>query len=85
MPTLGLACSNTAVLREQMAKRRNGFYVSLEKLWALLSSGRAKRILFSETPEWTEDIKSGFESLPHRIEFGSITAESSRGMTLSCH
>ena len=63
-------------LRERMASRRNRLYVYSEQLVSLLSSDRAKKILFSETPEWTQDIKTGFHRLSHQIEFGRITEAS---------
>jgi predicted ATP-grasp superfamily ATP-dependent carboligase len=42
----------------------------------LLSSGGAKKILFSGRSEWIDDIKGGFRHLPHQVEFGSITEDS---------
>ena len=59
-----------------MALRRNRLYVRSEKLWALLSPGGAKKILFSEKPDWADEIKRGFRRLPHQVEFGSITEDS---------
>jgi predicted ATP-grasp superfamily ATP-dependent carboligase len=64
-----------ATIRARMAWRKNRFYVKSEKLLALLLSGGAKRILFSEMPEWMEDIKSGFRHLAHQAEFGRITED----------
>jgi len=63
-------------MREKMALRRNRLYVRSEELWALVSSGRAKKILFSEKPDWADAIKRGFRRLPHQVEFGCITEES---------
>lgn len=63
-------------LRAKMAKHRNRLYVKSEKLLALLSSGGAKKILFSEKPEWADEIKNGFRRLPHQIEFGSVAEDS---------
>lgn len=62
--------------RANMARRRNLLYVKSEKLLALLSSGRPKRILLSGNPDWSEDIESGFRRLPHQVECGSITKDS---------
>ncbi|MGA9587175.1 MAG: ATP-grasp domain-containing protein [Terracidiphilus sp.] len=70
------ASTNLAAVRAKMAVHRNRLYVRSEKIWALLSSGNAKRILFSGKPDWTDDIKGGFRRLPHQIEFGSITEDS---------
>jgi ATP-grasp domain len=76
----GLAAPRMAEVRAKMAWRRNRFYVRREKLWALLStsldSGGVKKILFSENAAYAETIQKGFRRLPHRIEFGSITADS---------
>jgi predicted ATP-grasp superfamily ATP-dependent carboligase len=63
-------------MRANIAWRRNQLYVKSEKLLALLSSGGAKKVLFSGNPDWAEDIKKGFERLPHQIEFGPITEDS---------
>jgi ATP-grasp domain len=65
-----------AGIRARMAWRRNHFYVKSEKLLALLFSGGAKRILFSDMPEWRNDIKGGFRRLPYQVEFGCITEDS---------
>jgi predicted ATP-grasp superfamily ATP-dependent carboligase len=67
---------NSAAARAKKAWRTNRHYVKSEKLWALLSSGGAKRILFSGHPEWVDDIMSGFQRSPHQVEFGSITEDS---------
>lgn len=77
IPGLGIVNStNLTALRVEIARRRNRLYIRSEKLRALLSSKRAKRILFSEKPEWADDIKIGFRRLPHQVEFGSITEDS---------
>ncbi len=73
---LGLASPNLAAVRAKIAGRRNLLYMKSEKLWALLSSGGAKKILFSGMPDWIDDIKSGFRRLPHQVEFGLITPDS---------
>lgn len=61
-----------------MGLRRNRLYVRSEKLLALLSSRGAKKILFSEKPDWADTIRNGFRRLPHQVEFGSITKDSFR-------
>ncbi|MGB6191784.1 MAG: ATP-grasp domain-containing protein [Terracidiphilus sp.] len=77
MTSLGLVNStNLAAVRLEMARRRNRLYVKSEKLRALLSSRRARKILFSEKPDWADAIKTGFRRLPHQVEFGSITEDS---------
>jgi predicted ATP-grasp superfamily ATP-dependent carboligase len=65
-------------LRADWARRKNQLYVKREKLWALLFSRNAKKVLFSGNPEWMDNIKSGFRRLPHQIEFGSVTEDSFR-------
>ena len=72
----GVAPPKLAAVRAKIAARRNQFYVKSEKLWALLSSARAKRILFSDKPDWTSAIQTGFRRLPHQVEFGPITEDS---------
>jgi predicted ATP-grasp superfamily ATP-dependent carboligase len=75
----GLLSPDEADVRARIARRRNHLYVRSEKLRAflsLLSSGGAKKILFSTNPAWAETIQRGFRRLPHQVEFGSITAES---------
>jgi len=62
--------------REMRAERQNLRYVKAQKLRALLSLGRPKKILFSVKPDWAEYIRFGFKNLPHRIEFGPITQDS---------
>ena len=47
LATFGLASPNLGALRAYIAWRRNRLYVKSEKLWALLSSRGAKKILFS--------------------------------------
>ena len=74
----GLTSPNLVDVRVKIESRRSWFYLKSEKLRALLFSGRARKILFSEKPEWAQDIKRGFRHLPHQIEFGSITEESYR-------
>jgi hypothetical protein len=64
------------VVRERIGWYRSLLYLKVEKLRAVASSGRAKRILFAGKPEWAEDILSGFRRLPHTVEFGPITAAS---------
>jgi predicted ATP-grasp superfamily ATP-dependent carboligase len=71
-----LASPSLASVRANIAWRKNRFYVKSEKLLALLSSGGAKKILFSGMPNWVDDIKSGFRRLPHQVDFGSITEDS---------
>ena len=70
------AAPSLADVRAKMALRRNRLYVKSEKLRALLSPGGAKKILFSEKPDWVDAIQSGFRRLPHQIEFGPITEDS---------
>jgi len=65
-----------ATVRSKVARRRNLLYLRSEKLRALLASGPPKRILFSEKPDWVDDIRGGFRRLPHEVEFGAITEES---------
>ena len=65
-------------MRANWARRRNQFYLKKEKLWALLFSRNAKKVLFSGNPDWTDKIKSGFRRLPHQVEVGSITEDSFR-------
>jgi predicted ATP-grasp superfamily ATP-dependent carboligase len=72
----GLALPNLSGVRAKMAWRRNRLYVKSEKLRALLSSGGARKILFSGNSQWIDDIKSGFRRLPHQVDFGLITADS---------
>jgi len=72
---VGLSSPNPADMRVKIESRRSWFYVKREMLRALLFSG-AKKILFSEKPEWTDDIKRGFRFLPHQVEFGPITEDS---------
>ncbi len=67
---------NLAALRARFAWRRNLLHLKSEKLWAVLFSRESKRILFSGKPDWTDNIKSGFRRLRHRVEFGSITEDS---------
>ena len=75
---LGWPHLTLAALRAKIAWRRNHLYVKSEKLWALLSLGKAKKILFSGKPDWFDDIKSGFRHLPHQVESGSVTDDSFR-------
>lgn len=72
----GSASPNLAAVRARIAWQRNLLYVKSEKLWALLSPGGAKKILFSGKPEWENEIKRGFRRLPHQVEFGPITENS---------
>lgn len=65
-----------ADLRAKVAHRRNRLYVKSERLLARFSEGDAKKILFSEKPEWIEAIKSGFQGLPHQVEVGPIDQDS---------
>jgi predicted ATP-grasp superfamily ATP-dependent carboligase len=65
-------------LRANWARRKNQLHVKREKLWALLFSRSAKKILFSGSPELMDNIKSGFRHLPHQIEVGSVTEDSFR-------
>lgn len=65
-----------AGFRTKLALRRDALYVKAAKLWALLFSPGAKRILFSERPDWEKTIRIGFRRLPHQIEFGPISADS---------
>ena len=74
----GMATPNLAELRAETAERRNRLYVRAERFLARLSSANAKKILVSGKPAWFEDIKSGFDHLPHQVEFGSITEDSFR-------
>jgi predicted ATP-grasp superfamily ATP-dependent carboligase len=64
--------------RANWARRRNQLYLKKEKLWALLFSRNAKKVLFSGNPDWIDKIKDGFQHLPHQVEFGSITEDSFR-------
>jgi predicted ATP-grasp superfamily ATP-dependent carboligase len=63
-------------IRSRMAWHRNLFYVRSQKLLALLASRGSKKILLSGTPDWIDDIKRGFQRLPHQVEHGDITEES---------
>jgi hypothetical protein len=63
-------------VRTSWARRRNQLYLKKEKLWVLLFSRNARKVLFAGNPQWTDEIQSGFRRLPHQIEFGSITADS---------
>jgi predicted ATP-grasp superfamily ATP-dependent carboligase len=63
-------------VRAKIARHRNQLFVKAEKLRELLSSQGTKRILFSGNPQWTEDIKRGFQRLPHEVEFGPISEDS---------
>lgn len=72
----GLVLPNLALVRAKVASLRNRLYLISEKLHALLSSGGAKKILFSGKPDWTDAIKTGFRRLPHQVGFGSITEDS---------
>ncbi len=76
IPITGLASPSLAGVRSKIAQRRNRLYVKSEKLWALLFSRDAKKILFAGYPDWTEAIKGGFRRSRHHIEFGSITEDS---------
>ena len=71
-----LASPNLAEVRAMIAWRRNWLYMKSGKLWALLFSRGAKKILFSGKPEWIDEIKRGFRRLPHQVEFGVITTDS---------
>ena len=62
--------------RVKLSVRRDEFYVKTGKLRARLFSGGAKRILFSEKPDWEKSIRKGFRRLPHQIDFGPITEDS---------
>lgn len=74
--TLHPRAPHLVAVRAKIAWRRNRFYVKSEKLLALLSSRDARKILFSEKPDWVDDIRNGFRRLPHQLEFGSITEDS---------
>jgi predicted ATP-grasp superfamily ATP-dependent carboligase len=62
-------------VRVKTALHRNRLFVRSEKLRALLLRGEAKKILFSEKPDWEDEIKGGFRRLPHKVEFGGITED----------
>lgn len=68
--------ATVAALRSRVAWHRNQFYVRSEKLLALLCSGGTKRILLSGRSDWIDDIKGGFQRLPHYVEHGDITEDS---------
>jgi predicted ATP-grasp superfamily ATP-dependent carboligase len=72
----GLAPANQADAKKKLADRRNRLYVRLEKLQALLAPVGAKKILFSDKPEWEEHIRLGFKHLPHQVDFGTISEDS---------
>lgn len=68
---------NLVVVRVKINLIRNRLYLISEKLRAItLFRGRAKKILFSGKPDWTDAIKKGFRRLPHQIAFGTITKDS---------
>lgn len=72
----GMALPKLATVRARIARRRNRLYVESERLRSKLFSGGPKKILFSGKPDWTEDIKRGFEQLPYQVEFGPISDDS---------
>lgn len=79
MPSItffGMLTPKVAGLRAMVALRRNRLYLKSEEIRALLSSGGARKILFSGKPDWIDDIKRGFQRSPHQVEFGSISADS---------
>ena len=68
--------SRLAGVRTTLALRWDELYVKSGKLWVLLFSRSANRILFSEKPDWEKTIRIAFRRLPHQIDFGPITADS---------
>lgn len=76
MAIFDLTSPNRPSVRARIANHRSRLYTKSEKLWAMLSPGGAKKILFSEKPDWENAIRGGFRRLPHQIEFGSITEDS---------
>jgi hypothetical protein len=59
-----------------MARKRNRLYLRYEKSLLYLHDlhrERGLRILFSGKPEYTEEIRRGFNHSRHRLEFGSLS------------
>jgi hypothetical protein len=62
--------------RQLASPHRNKIYMDIEKLFSLLSTSRALRILIGESPELQTDMQSGFRRLRHTVEFAPITSQS---------
>lgn len=73
--TLPLLSQREAALRALRVLRRNQVYVKSQKLLALLTPNRPKKILFSVNPDLVEPLRFGFKHLPHQIEFGAIAED----------
>jgi len=65
-------------MRANLSWRLDLLYMKSEKLRAIVTRESAKKILFSEKPEWADEIRRGFWRMPHQVDFGKITEDSYR-------
>ena len=62
-------------IKQSLADKRNRFYLAYEKALLHLIRDKSLRILFSGKPDWSEDIKKGFNGSRHVLEFGPLSAQ----------
>jgi hypothetical protein len=61
--------------KRSLARKRNRFYLAFEKSLLYLIRDKSLRILFSGKPDWSEDIKKGFNRSRHTLKFGPLSAQ----------
>ena len=59
--------------KQSLASKRNRLYLAYERFLLYLARDKTLRILFSGKPDWSEDIKKGFNGSRHIVEFGPLT------------
>jgi hypothetical protein len=62
-------------IKRSLADKRNRLYLAYEKFLLHLIRDKSLRILFSGKPDWSEDIKKGFNDSRHILEFGPLSAQ----------